>query len=91
MPDTCSPPWSSASATGSYSVINGLAANQAPAGQAPQALLLFSLSYFAGVFGYPLIAGKLIVHLGLAALLKTTLAIAVLNWAITLGRLVEPV
>ncbi len=73
-----------------YSVINGLAANQAPAGQTPQALLLFSLSYFIGVFGYPFIAGKVIVYLGLSALLKTTLVIAFLNWGITLGRLALP-
>lgn len=70
-----------------YSVINGLAANEAPNGATSQALLLFSLSYFIGVFGFPLLAGKIIVEHGMATLLLTVLAVALLNWAITLGRL----
>ncbi|MDP1069244.1 MFS transporter, partial [Klebsiella pneumoniae] len=41
-----------------YSVINGLVANEAPAGTTSQALLLFSLAYFVGVFGFPLLAGQ---------------------------------
>lgn len=71
-----------------YSVINGLAANEAPAGETPQSLLLFSLSYFIGVFGYPLLAGKLIVNHGISALLAATLLIALANWAIAMGRLI---
>lgn len=70
-----------------YSVINGLAANEAPNGTTSQALLLFSLSYFIGVFGFPLLAGKIIVEHGMATLLLTVLAVALLNWVITLGRL----
>jgi MFS family permease len=70
-----------------YSVINGLAANEAPAGTTSQALLLFSLSYFIGVFGFPLLAGKIIVEHGMARLLLTVLAVALANWLITLGRL----
>nr|WP_314616838.1 MFS transporter [uncultured Pseudomonas sp.] len=70
-----------------YSVINGLAANEAPAGQTAQALVLFSLAYFIGVFGFPLLAGKVIVEAGMAALLQWVLAIAVLNWSITVARL----
>jgi MFS family permease len=70
-----------------YSVINGLAANEAPAGSTSQALLLFSLAYFVGVFGFPLLAGKLIVEQGMPALLYTVLAVAVINWLITVGRL----
>jgi MFS family permease len=71
-----------------YSVINGLAANEAPAGETPQSLLLFSLSYFIGVFGYPLLAGKLIVAHGISALLAATMLIALVNWAIAMGRLI---
>lgn len=71
-----------------YSVINGLAANEAPAGHMAQSLVLFSLAYFVGVFGFPLLAGAVIVHAGIAALLQVVLAIAVVNWSITLGRLV---
>lgn len=70
-----------------YSVINGLAANEAPAGTTSQALLLFSLSYFIGVFGFPLLAGKIIVEHDMATLLLTVLAVAALNWSITVGRL----
>jgi MFS family permease len=70
-----------------YSVINGLAANEAPTGSTSQALLLFSLSYFIGVFGFPLLAGKIIVEQGMATLLLTLLAVALVNWLITVARL----
>ncbi|MBF9234525.1 MFS transporter [Microvirga alba] len=70
-----------------YSVINGLAANEAPPGETPQSLLLFSLAYFIGVFGYPLLAGKIIVASGIAALLLATLCISLANWGIAIGRL----
>jgi hypothetical protein len=71
-----------------YSVINGLAANEAPSGTTSQSLLLFSLSYFIGVFGFPLLAGKIIVEYGMLTLLLTVLSVALLNWLITVGRLV---
>lgn len=70
-----------------YSVINGLAASEAPAGFTPQALLLFSLGYFFGVFGFPLLAGTLIVQGGAHALLLSVLAVALLNWLVSVGRL----
>ncbi|NIF25151.1 MFS transporter [Pantoea sp. Tr-811] len=70
-----------------YSVINGLAANEAPPGLTAQSLLLFSLAYFVGVFGFPLLAGKVIVEAGMPALLQWLLVIAVVNWSITAGRL----
>ncbi|WP_395610998.1 MFS transporter [Pseudomonas sp. B22129] len=72
-----------------YSVINGLVANEAPAGTTSQALLLFSLAYFVGVFGFPLLAGKLIVDHGLPTLLAVVLGVALLNWLITLLRLIH--
>jgi len=71
-----------------YSVINGLAANEAPNGTTSQSLLLFSLSYFIGVFGFPLLAGKIIVEQGMTTLLLIVLAVALLNWLITVGRLI---
>lgn len=70
-----------------YSVINGLVANEAPAGTTSQALLLFSLGYFVGVFGFPLLAGRIIVEYGLATLLMTVVAVALCNWLITVVRL----
>lgn len=72
-----------------YSVINGLAANEAPAGTTSQSLLLFSLAYFIGVFGFPLLAGRIIVEQGMPALLLTVLAVALVNWLITVGRLIR--
>lgn len=71
-----------------YSVINGLAANEAPAGKTTQSLLLFSLAYFIGVFGFPLLAGKVIVENGMSVMLTILLGVAVVNWLITVGRLV---
>lgn len=70
-----------------YSVINGLAANEAPAGHTAQSLVLFSLSYFIGVFGFPWLAGYIIVNNGMPTLLWVILLIALCNWSITAGRL----
>ena len=70
-----------------YSVINGLAANEAPSKYMAQSLLLFSLSYFVGVFGFPLIAGQLIVHSGVPLMLTVLLIISLLNHLICLYRL----
>jgi predicted MFS family arabinose efflux permease len=72
-----------------YSVINGMAANEAPAGTTTQSLLLFSLSYFIGVFGFPLLAGKVIVDSGMSVMLTILLGVALSNWSITVGRLVS--
>jgi len=71
-----------------YSVINALAANEAPEGATTQSLLLFSLSYFIGVFGFPLLAGQIIVVRGMSMMLMMLIGISVLNWSITLGRLI---
>lgn len=72
-----------------YSVINGLAANEAPAGLMPQSLLLFSLAYIIGVFGFPLIAGNLIVSSGVQTMLYVVLMLAVLNFALVLFRIAQ--
>ena len=71
-----------------YSVINGLVANEAPAGTTSQALLLFSLAYFVGVFGFPLLAGRIIVDYGLPTLLMCVITVAFFNWLITVVRLI---
>ncbi len=70
-----------------YSVINGLAANEAPEGLMPQSLLLFGLSYCTGVFGFPIVAGGLIVRLGVIAMLYSLLVLALLNVSIAVFRL----
>lgn len=69
-----------------YSVINGLAANEAPKELTAQALLLFSLSYFVGVFGFPFIAGKLISVNGVHGMLLSIGVIALLVWGLSAGR-----
>ncbi|NWB96256.1 MFS transporter [Pseudomonas gingeri] len=69
-----------------YSVINGLAANEAPPGLTAQSLLLFSLAYFLGVFGFPFVAGKLIVEGGVHGMLLSIGLIAALVWVISTGR-----
>lgn len=69
-----------------YSVINGLAANEAPPGLTPQALVLFSLAYFIGVFGFPFVAGKLISNGGVHGLLTSVAVIAALVWLVSFGR-----
>jgi MFS family permease len=72
-----------------YSVINGLAANEAPPGLTAQALLLFSLAYFIGVFGFPFIAGKVIADMGVHGMLLGVGLIATLVWVLSVGRWVR--
>lgn len=69
-----------------YSVINGLAANEAPPGLTAQALLLFSLAYFIGVFGFPFVAGKLISDGGVGGMLHSVMFIGLLVWLVSMGR-----
>lgn len=69
-----------------YSVINGLVAAEAPEGLIPQALLLFSLAYFIGVFGFPLLGGHLIADYGTRAMLAVLIGVSVLNMAIPAFR-----
>lgn len=73
-----------------YSVINGQAANQAPNGHMPQSLMLFSLSYIVGVFGFPLFAGNLIVESGMSGLLYVILGISLVSFGISTMRLLVP-
>lgn len=69
-----------------YSVINGLAANEAPENLTAQALLLFSLAYFVGVFGFPFVAGKMISHGGVQGMLVSVGGIAAVVWLVSGGR-----
>lgn len=70
-----------------YSVINGLVANEAPAPHTAQALLLFSLGYFVGVFGFPGLAGNIIVAWGMDTLLMVLAGLAICSWVIAVVRL----
>jgi MFS family permease len=53
----------------SYPVLAAMAANDADEDLVPQTLQLFALTYFIGIFGFPLVAGWLIVEHGVLSLL----------------------
>ncbi|MES2938597.1 MAG: MFS transporter [Pseudomonadota bacterium] len=71
----------------SYPLVNGLAANEAPAHAMPQALLLFSLSYLVGIFLFPLLVGRLIAARGADALLAAVLGACALQLLIAFAWL----
>lgn len=71
----------------SYPIIKAMAANEAQPDIIPQTLQLFGLSYFLGVFGFPFLAGHMIVQGGMAILLWTVFGLAVLECALATGRL----
>lgn len=53
----------------SYPILAAMAANDADDDLVPQTLQLFALTYFVGIFGFPLVAGWLIVEQGILSLL----------------------
>lgn len=67
-----------------YPLIQGRAADSAPAGLRHWTLWYFSLAYFAGVYGFPLVAGILIVAGGYQALLAMLLVIAVAELGVSI-------
>ncbi|MEH6360685.1 MAG: MFS transporter [Amylibacter sp.] len=60
----------------SYPILVAMAANDADEDLVPLTLQLFALTYFIGVFGFPLIAGWMIVELGTTALLSMVAVLA---------------
>ena len=60
----------------SYPILVAMAANDADEALLPQTLQFFALTYFVGIFGFPLVAGWMIVELGSAALLVLVAAMA---------------
>lgn len=70
----------------SYPILVAMAANDAEADLGPQTLQLFALSYFVGIFGFPLIAGWLIVEVGTAPLLALVTGLAMIEAAMALQR-----
>ncbi|NIZ60092.1 MFS transporter [Sedimentitalea sp. CY04] len=60
----------------SYPILAAMAASDAEDDIVPQTLQLFALTYFIGIFGFPLIAGWLIVAFGSATLLWVTALLA---------------
>lgn len=60
----------------SYPVLVAMAASDADDDLLAQTLQLFALSYFIGIFGFPLVAGWLIVEMGSFSLLVLTAVLA---------------
>lgn len=63
----------------SYPILTAMAANDAEPDLVPQTLQLFALSYFVGVFGFPLIAGSMIVSVGHSPVLVLVALLALLE------------
>jgi MFS family permease len=61
----------------SYPILVAVTANDAREDLLPQTLQFFALTYFIGIFGFPLIAGWLIVEMGSMVLLGATALLAV--------------
>ena len=72
----------------SYPILVAMAANDADEGLLPQTLQLFALTYFIGIFGFPLIAGWLIVEIGTNVLLSLVAVLAVIEATMALQRAV---
>jgi MFS family permease len=68
-----------------YPLIQGRAADTAPSGLRHWTLWYFSLAYFAGVYGFPLVAGIIIVLGGYQALLASLLVIAVVELGVSIN------
>lgn len=69
-----------------YTVIQTQAVNDAPGDQRNAALTWFAISYFLGVFGFPVLGGWLIVTVGKTGFLGVVLIFAVAETALALLR-----
>lgn len=70
----------------SYPILVAMAANDAEAHLGPQTLQLFALTYFIGIFGFPLIAGWMIVEVGSTPLLVVVAVLAAIEATMALRR-----
>jgi MFS family permease len=66
-----------------YPLIQGRAADGAPPGLRQWALWYFSVAYFAGLYGFPLLAGTIITRFGYQPLVAILLALATVELAIS--------
>jgi len=72
----------------SYPILVAMAANDARDGLSAQTLQVFALTYFVGIFGFPLIAGWIIVEMGARPLLMLIAALAIVEATMALRRAV---
>ena len=70
----------------SYPILVAMAANDADDHLGPQTLQLFALTYFVGIFGFPLIAGWMIVEIGVMPLLGLVAVLAAIEVSMALKR-----
>lgn len=70
----------------SYPILAAMAANDARDDLVPQTLQLFALTYFIGIFGFPLLAGWVLVEMGTASLLILCTGLAVVEATMALVR-----
>jgi MFS family permease len=70
----------------SYPILTAMAANDAESALVPQTLQLFALTYFVGIFGFPLLAGWIIVEQGIATLLVVVCVLAAIEATMALRR-----
>ncbi|CAN0599873.1 unnamed protein product, partial [Ectocarpus sp. 12 AP-2014] len=70
----------------SYPILVATAAQDAKDHLGPQTLQLFALTYFVGVFGFPLISGWLIVEVGSTPLLILVAVLAAVEASMALWR-----
>jgi MFS family permease len=70
----------------SYPLLVTMAAHDANADLGAQTLQLFALTYFIGIFGFPLVAGWLIVEVGTLSLLVLVAMLAMIEATLALRR-----
>jgi len=73
----------------SYPILVAMAANDANTDLVPQTLQLFALTYFIGIFGFPLLAGWIIVELNSTILLFSIAVLALIEATMALKRSIE--
>jgi len=73
----------------SYPILVAMAARDADRDLVAQTLQLFAFSYFAGIFGFPLIAGWMIVEIGSTVLLTLIALLAAIEASLALRRAIE--
>jgi MFS family permease len=70
----------------SYPILAAMAANDADKKMVPQTLQLFALTYFVGIFGFPLIAGWMITEMSVSALLVVVAVMSFIEATMALLR-----
>ena len=70
----------------SYPILVAMTANDARDDLSAQTLQVFALTYFVGIFGFPLVAGWMIVEIGSRPLLALIAALAVIEATMALRR-----